>query len=151
MIGCGALGLTSAILAQRAGARVTIYARSSCRDTTSARATGDMDARFAHRARQCRGPDFAAVWEEMARTSFKTHRDYLGLPGTPVEWIDQYVGFRRRRRAAAGGAPAAAERAAARRLRQLRATASRSDAEMAASAGRRDAVQGGGGLRAARS
>src|SRR5436309_7052809 len=27
VIGCGALGLTSAILAQRAGARVTIYAR----------------------------------------------------------------------------------------------------------------------------
>ena len=26
----------------------------------------------------------------MARASFKKHRDYLGLPGTPVEWIDQY-------------------------------------------------------------
>jgi FAD dependent oxidoreductase len=27
----------------------------------------------------------------MARTAFKRHRDYLGLPGTPVEWIDQYA------------------------------------------------------------
>jgi glycine/D-amino acid oxidase-like deaminating enzyme len=27
----------------------------------------------------------------MARTSFKTYRSYLGLPGTPVEWRDQYM------------------------------------------------------------
>ena len=26
----------------------------------------------------------------MARTSFKTYRSFLGLPGTPVEWIDRY-------------------------------------------------------------
>ena len=26
----------------------------------------------------------------MARTSFKTYRNYLGLPGTPVEWADRY-------------------------------------------------------------
>ena len=91
VIGCGALGLTSAILAQRAGARVTIYAREPLTQTTSAHATGEWtpDSRVAlvHAA----GPDFAAVWEEMARTAFKTHRDYLGLPGTPVEWIDQYA------------------------------------------------------------
>jgi hypothetical protein len=36
-------------------------------------------------------PDFAVQWEEMARAAFKRHRDYLGLPGTPVEWIDQYA------------------------------------------------------------
>src|SRR6185437_13312883 len=34
--------------------------------------------------------DFAALWEEMARTAFKTHRNYLGLPGAPVEWTDFY-------------------------------------------------------------
>ena len=91
VIGCGALGLTSAILAQRAGARVTIYAREQLTQTTSAHATGEWtpDSRvaLAHAA----GPDFAAVWEDMARTAFKTHCDYLGLPGTPVEWIDQYA------------------------------------------------------------
>jgi glycine/D-amino acid oxidase-like deaminating enzyme len=27
----------------------------------------------------------------MARTSFKTYRSYLGLPGDPVQWIDYYV------------------------------------------------------------
>ena len=90
VIGCGILGLTSALLAQRAGARVTIYAREQMPLTTSARATGEWtpDSRIA--LANAAGPDFAAVWEEMARTAFKTHRDYLGLPGTPVEWIDQY-------------------------------------------------------------
>jgi D-amino-acid oxidase len=91
VIGCGALGLTSAILAQRAGARVTIYAREQLPQTTSARATGEWtpDSRIA--LASAAGPDFAAVWEEMARAAFKSHRDYLGLPGTPVEWIDQYA------------------------------------------------------------
>src|ERR1019366_1588789 len=27
---------------------------------------------------------------EMARTSWKTYRSYLGLPGNPVEWADRY-------------------------------------------------------------
>jgi hypothetical protein len=27
----------------------------------------------------------------MARTSFKTYRRYLGLPGSPVEWTDRYL------------------------------------------------------------
>ncbi len=91
VIGCGALGLTSAILAQRAGARVTIYARDQLPETTSARATGEWtpDSRIA--LVSAAAPDFAAMWEEMARASFKRHRDYLGLPGTPVEWIDQYA------------------------------------------------------------
>jgi glycine/D-amino acid oxidase-like deaminating enzyme len=91
VIGCGALGLTSAILAQRAGARVTIYAREQLPQTTSARATGEWtpDSRIA--LADAAAPGFAALWEEMARAAFKTHRDYLGLPGTPVEWIDQYA------------------------------------------------------------
>jgi glycine/D-amino acid oxidase-like deaminating enzyme len=90
VIGCGILGLTSAILAQRAGVRVTIYAREQLPLTTSARATGEWtpDSRVA--LADAAAPGFASVWEEMARTAFKTHRDYLGLPGTPVEWIDQY-------------------------------------------------------------
>jgi glycine/D-amino acid oxidase-like deaminating enzyme len=91
VIGCGALGLTSAILAQRAGARVTIYARDFLPDTRSARATGAWtpDSRIA--LSSTAGPGFAAVWEEMARTSFKTYRNYLGLPGGPVVWQDRYT------------------------------------------------------------
>ena len=91
VIGCGALGLTSAILAQRAGARVTIYARDQLPETTSARATGEWTPNSRIALVGAAAPDFGAVWEEMARASFKTHRNYLGLPGTPVEWIDQYA------------------------------------------------------------
>jgi glycine/D-amino acid oxidase-like deaminating enzyme len=90
VIGCGALGLTSAILAQRAGARVTIYAREQLPLTRSARATGEWtpDSRIA--LAHVAGSGFGDLWEDMARTAFKAHRGYLGQPGAPVEWIDQY-------------------------------------------------------------
>ena len=90
VIGCGALGLTSAILAQRAGARVTIYAAELLPRTPSARASGAWtpDSRIA--LASAASPDFAALWEEMARIAYKTHRDYLGLHGAPVEWTDFY-------------------------------------------------------------
>ena len=85
VIGCGALGLTAAILAQRAGARVTIYARDLISDTRSARATGSFtpDSRIALASKVA--PGFPALWEQMARTSFKAFRNYLGLPGSPPE------------------------------------------------------------------
>jgi glycine/D-amino acid oxidase-like deaminating enzyme len=91
VVGCGALGLTSAILAQKAGAKVTIYAREQMAQTRSVRATGSWtpDSRIALTDKV--SPDFPALWEEMARTSFKTYRSYVGLPGEPVEWIDHYV------------------------------------------------------------
>ncbi len=91
VIGCGALGLTSALLAQQAGAQVTIYARERLPQTRSARATGTFtpDSRIA--LANAVAPDFAAMWEHMARISFKTYRAYLGLPGTPVEFIDHYL------------------------------------------------------------
>ena len=90
VVGCGALGLTSATLAQQAGARVTIYARELLPQARSARATGAWtpDSRIA--LTDAAGPAFGALWETMARTSFKRYRQYLGLPGTPVEWIDRY-------------------------------------------------------------
>jgi D-amino-acid oxidase len=90
VIGCGALGLTSAILAQRAGARVTIYAREQIPDTRSFRASGAWTPASRIALTDAVSRTFAAEWEQMARTSFKTHRQYLGLPGTPVEWTDYY-------------------------------------------------------------
>ena len=91
VLGCGALGLTSAILAQKAGAQVTIYARDWLPETRSARATGSWtpDSRIALTDKAA--PGFPALWEQMARISFKTYRSYLGLPGSPVEWNDRYV------------------------------------------------------------
>jgi glycine/D-amino acid oxidase-like deaminating enzyme len=91
IVGCGALGLTSAITAQRAGARVTIYARELLPQTRSARATGMFtpDSRIA--LANAVSPGFPALWEQMARTSFHAYRNYLGLPGRPVEFIDNYL------------------------------------------------------------
>jgi glycine/D-amino acid oxidase-like deaminating enzyme len=90
VLGCGALGLTSATLAQRAGAQVTIYAKEMLAQARSARATGAWtpDSRIALAGPA--GPGFGALWEQMARTSFKMYRNYLGLPGNPVEWTDRY-------------------------------------------------------------
>ena len=91
VVGCGALGLTAATLARRAGAKVTIYAKEYLPETRSSRATGSWtpDSRIALSGQT--PPGFAERWEEMARFSFKTYRSYLGLPGTPVEWVDRYL------------------------------------------------------------
>ena len=91
VIGCGALGLTSATLLQRAGARVTIYAKERPPDVRSSRATGSWtpDSRI---ALSTDAPaTFAAQWEQMARTSWKMYQSYLGMPGTPVEFTDRYT------------------------------------------------------------
>jgi glycine/D-amino acid oxidase-like deaminating enzyme len=90
VIGCGALGLTSAIVAQRAGMHVTIYAKERFPEVRSARATGGWtpDSRIALTAKAA--PEFPELWERMARTSFATYQSYLGMAGNPVEWTDRY-------------------------------------------------------------
>ena len=90
VIGCGALGLTSAMLLQRAGAQVTIYAK-------------ELPPNCAHRWRPASGPRiresashqqatpaFKQLWQQMARTSYSPYQNLLGLPGTPVEYVDNY-------------------------------------------------------------
>ena len=91
VVGCGVLGLTSALLAQAAGKPVTIYTREMIQQTPSVRASGSFtpDSRIA--LADAVSPEFPTLWEEMARTSFKTFRSHLGLPGDPVRWIDRYV------------------------------------------------------------
>src|ERR1700761_7328219 len=90
VIGCGALGLTSAITAQRAGFKVTIYAKERPPYVRSSRATGSWtpDSRIA--LASAAPADFAALWESMARTSFSMYQSYLGMPGDPIEWTDRY-------------------------------------------------------------
>jgi D-amino-acid oxidase len=91
VIGCGALGLTSATLLQRAGAKVTIYAKERPPEVRSARATGTWspDSRVA--LTNSVSADFPALWERMCRYSFHTYESYLGLAGNPVEWTDRYT------------------------------------------------------------
>jgi glycine/D-amino acid oxidase-like deaminating enzyme len=89
VIGCGALGLTSAILAQRAGLSVRIYAKELPPEVYSMRASGV----WSPESRICdaeHGDAFGDRWEEMTRTSFRMYQSLLGLPGKPVEWIDGY-------------------------------------------------------------
>jgi len=90
VIGCGALGLTAALIARRAGANVTIYARERLPEARSSRATGTWspDSRIA--LASAAAPDFPALWEQMCRTSFRNFQTFLGLPGAPVEWTDRY-------------------------------------------------------------
>ena len=90
VIGCGALGLTSALLLQRAGARVTIYAKDLPPNVRSSLATGvwTPDSRIC--LEEHATPAFKQQWEQMARASFQTYQNFLGLPGTPVEFIDSY-------------------------------------------------------------
>jgi glycine/D-amino acid oxidase-like deaminating enzyme len=90
VIGCGAIGLTSALLLQRAGARVAIYAQELPPNVRSSLATGlwTPDSRICFE--QHATPEFRQRWEKMARRSFATYQTLLGLPGAPVEFIDVY-------------------------------------------------------------
>jgi glycine/D-amino acid oxidase-like deaminating enzyme len=90
VIGCGALGLTSGILAQRAGLSVRIYAKELPPDVYSMRASGvwSPDSRICDAAH---GDAFGDRWEAMARASFRMYQGLLGLPGKPIEWIDGYA------------------------------------------------------------
>lgn len=91
VIGAGAIGLTSAIAAQRAGARVTIYARDRFPDVPSARATGSWtpDSRIA--MADAAGPEFGSLWSLMAHESYARWQSFVGLAGQPVLWSDRYT------------------------------------------------------------
>ncbi len=89
VIGCGAIGLTTALLAQRAGLSVRIYAKTLPPDVFSMRASGlwTPDSRICDAAH---APALADRWEMMARMSYARYQSLLGLPGRPIEWIDGY-------------------------------------------------------------
>jgi len=90
VIGCGALGLTSGLLLQRAGASVTIYAKDLPPNVRSSLATGvwSPDSRICLEKHAT--PSFKKLWESMARQSYQTYQSLLGLPGDPVEFFELY-------------------------------------------------------------
>ena len=90
VIGCGALGLTTARQLQRAGARVTIYAKDLPPSVRSSWATGlyTPDSRIA--LEEHATPEFKKTWAQMSRQSYETFQSFLGVAGTPVEYIDNY-------------------------------------------------------------
>jgi glycine/D-amino acid oxidase-like deaminating enzyme len=91
VIGCGAIGLTTAVVAQRAGLRVRIYCRERPPEVRSSAATGvwSPSSRICTEAHLT--PAFEQTWERMARYSFRRFQSLLGLAGDPVEWRDGYV------------------------------------------------------------
>jgi glycine/D-amino acid oxidase-like deaminating enzyme len=113
VIGCGALGLTTALLLQRAGARVTIYAKELPPNVRSSLATGlfTPDSRIC--LEEHATPAFKQQWAQMARASFDRYQTFLGVAGTPVEFIDTYFVSddvaNERSRTPADGRPAFAE------------------------------------------
>lgn len=91
VIGCGAIGLTTALTLLRAGATVTIYAAERAPFTRSARATGlwSPSSRVARDDQMDAG--FVARWEAMTRRSWAMHHSHLGLDGEPVKFVDIYA------------------------------------------------------------
>jgi glycine/D-amino acid oxidase-like deaminating enzyme len=91
VIGCGAIGLTTAVVAQRAGLRVRIYCRERPPEVRSSAATGVWSpaSRICTQAQLT--PAFEQRWQGMARYSFTRFQSLLGLAGDPVEWRDGYV------------------------------------------------------------
>ncbi|HEY3808805.1 MAG TPA: FAD-dependent oxidoreductase [Steroidobacteraceae bacterium] len=90
VIGCGAIGLTTAVLLARSGARVTIYAKDLPPFTRSSWASGVFtpDSRIA--LGQYVTPEFSRSWNERARYSYHTYQSLLGLADQPVEYLDSY-------------------------------------------------------------
>jgi FAD dependent oxidoreductase len=90
VIGCGAIGMTTARQLQRAGARVTIYAKDLPPNVRSSWATGlyTPDSRIA--LEEHATPEFKKTWAQMSRQTYETFQSFLGVAGTPVEYIDNY-------------------------------------------------------------
>jgi glycine/D-amino acid oxidase-like deaminating enzyme len=90
VIGCGVIGLTSAIIAQRAGLKVCIYAKDRPPDVRSVLATGNWSPNSRYCSEEGATPELAQRWEEMARISFRMYQNLLGLAGDPIEWREGY-------------------------------------------------------------
>jgi len=89
VIGCGAIGLTAAIEAQRSGMAVTIYAKERPPYVRSSYATGiwSPDSRIVTLQH---AQAFASRWDTMARISYRKFQTLLGLTGNPVQWTQIY-------------------------------------------------------------
>lgn len=91
IVGCGAIGLTTARVAQRAGLRVRIYSKERPPEVRSSAATGSWSPDSRICTDEHATPAFMQRWEAMTRHSFKAYQSLLGLPGHPIEWYDGYA------------------------------------------------------------
>jgi hypothetical protein len=90
VIGSGIIGLTSAVVALRAGAQVTIYTRELLPRTRSYRANGVWGPGTVALASEAPA-NLGDIWEHMVRISWKNFRPYMGMAGNPIAWSDHYT------------------------------------------------------------
>ncbi|HXC60561.1 MAG TPA: FAD-dependent oxidoreductase [Steroidobacteraceae bacterium] len=91
VIGCGAIGLTTAVQLQRMGARqVTIYARELPPEVLSSFATGVWSPASRIGMEPALTPEFRQRWQTMTRQSWRIYNTLLSLPGNPVEYVETY-------------------------------------------------------------
>ncbi|MFT3964842.1 MAG: FAD-dependent oxidoreductase [Sphingobium sp.] len=91
VIGAGAIGMTTAITAQRMGLKATVYARERFPNVRSARATGTWSPASRVAMQGSTDAAFETKWERMTRATYAMHQSYMGLGGNPVEWLDRYA------------------------------------------------------------
>ncbi len=90
VIGCGVIGITTALTLQRSGRQVTIYAAEMLPESRSARATGTWSPSSRIADTDAAGADFPVRWEAMARVSLRAWQQRVGLAGSPVAWSKRY-------------------------------------------------------------
>ncbi len=88
VLGCGAVGIATAILLQRHGFRVTIYARTLPPDTTSNIAGGWWSPHFVG-DESSMTPAFERQFQAAARHAHRQFRNMVG-PHYGVHWVDSY-------------------------------------------------------------
>jgi D-amino-acid oxidase len=88
VIGCGAVGLATARLLQRAGKRVTIYTKDLPPETTS-NIAGAKWQPFTLADRDRRTPEFEVRFERAARIAHRTFQKLVG-GGYGVDWMESY-------------------------------------------------------------
>lgn len=91
VVGCGAIGLAMARVAQRAGLRVRIYSRERPPEVRSSAATGWWSPESRICTSEHATPAWTRHWEVMTRRSHKVFQSMLGLAGDPVEWCDGFT------------------------------------------------------------
>ncbi|WPR76215.1 FAD-dependent oxidoreductase [Algoriphagus sp. NG3] len=89
VIGCGVIGLTTAITLQQKGYEVVIYTKDSYPNITSAMATGTWSPTSRLILPQHVTPEFASMYQKASTHSYRTFQRLLGI-NQVVEWMDNY-------------------------------------------------------------
>ncbi len=92
MLGCGTVGIATAILLQESGCEVTIYTKDLPPNVTSNLATGTWSPASRVCDPKVARPEFQQVWEEATRFSFRRFQFLLGMNDI-ASWVEEYGVF----------------------------------------------------------